>query len=241
VAIAHGSELVSPPTASAANTTAGNWDTSFTPGATPNGVCVIIAQGNNSSADQITSVVYGTGAGAVTLTRRRFQAKSTGEAGGIYIYWAGDGQTFPSGAQTVRVTRTGTTGMRLMISTMTVGVGKQVQLDSDNGGSSDSQANPSWTHSSLVNDVVAYLGIYSGLTTMTATPATNWTLQASKDEGAWGTGWARRTLATAGSLGAGWTAGTADDFVGASAAFKEGDPPAAAEGFLRRRGPNYRR
>lgn len=228
MAIAHAEQFIG-----AANATAGNYDTSCAATVTPNGVVVIIAQGGTgANADVVTSVAYGIAGGAVTLTRRLFVSKATGEVGGVYIYWAGDGSTFPSGTQTVRVVRTGTVSVRAQIATMTVAGGKQVQVDNSGSGSSDSVANPSWTHASLVNDVVAYEGIFSGLTTMTNTPATNWTLQNSFDEGAWGRGWARRTLATAGSLGSGWTAGTADDFVGASASFKEGDPPPAV--FLRR-------
>lgn len=220
MAIQHDSEVLG-----AANTTAGNYDTSITPTNTPNGVCVIIEQAT-LTGDSVTSVTYGIGAGAVALTRRRFDTEST-EAGGVYIYWAGDGQTFPSGAQTVRVVRTGTNNLRAMISTMIVAGGKQVQFDSEGTGSSVGVANPSWTHTSLVNDVVAYLGIHSGLNTMTTTPATNWTLQGSQDVTATGRGFARRTLATAGALAPGWTAATSDDFVGSSIAFKEGDPPPA--------------
>lgn len=222
MAIAHGSEVLG-----ADNSAAGNYDTSITPGATPNGVCVIIVVG--STSDLVTSVTYGTGAGLVALTRRDFRTEST-EAGGVYVYWAGGGNVFPSGAQTVRVVRTGTTNMRAAISTMTVAAGQQVDVDSNQFGTSTSVANPSWTHISLVNNVVAYEGIHSGLTSMTNTPATNWTLAPTpgfQDVGAFGRGWARRTLATAGALAPGWTAGTADDFVGCSIAFKEVPPPVA--------------
>jgi hypothetical protein len=220
MAIAHDSEILG-----IANTVAGSYDTSITPASTPNGVCVIIV--GNSASDLVTSVVYGISGGAVALTRRRFDTEST-EAGGVYIYWAGDSNVFPSGAQTVRVTRTGTTSLRAAISTMTVAAGKVVAVDSDGSGLSASVANPSWTHASLNSGVVAYLGIHSGLTSMTNTPAASWTLAPTpgfEDYGAQGRGWARRTLATAGSLGAGWTASTADDFVGASVAFWETDPP----------------
>lgn len=211
----------------AANTVAGNYDTSITPAAAPNGVCVIIV--GNSTTDLVTSVTYGIAGGAVTLTRRRFDVESpVTEAGGVYIYWAGDSAVFPSGTQTVRVARTGTTSLRAAIWTMTVAGGQQVQFDSEATGQSASVANPSWTHTSLVSDVIAFLGIHSGLTTMTNTPATNWTLAPTpgfEDYGAQGRGWARRTLATAGALAPGWTAATADDYVGASIAFKEAAPP----------------
>jgi hypothetical protein len=212
--IAHDSEILG-----AVNTAAGNYDTSITPANTPSGVCVIIVCGSVSNL--VTSVTYGTGAGAVTLTRRRFNTEAT-EAGAVYIYWGAG--TFPSGTQTVRIVRTGTTDMRAAISTMTAAAGMTAGVDSDATGTSASVANPSWTHSSLHDNVVAYLGIHSGLQTMTSTPAASWTLAPTpgfQDVGAIGRGWARRTLATAGALAPGWTASTADDFVGSSVAFYE--------------------
>jgi hypothetical protein len=225
MAIAHQTEVLG-----AANT-ATPYDISITPAAAPNGVCVIIVCG--SVSDLVTSVSYGTGAGAVPLPRGAspygFATEAT-EAGGVYIYWAGDSAVFPSGTQTVRITRTGATDMRAVVSTMTCAAGQVVALDSGATGTSASAANPSWTHTSLVNNVVAYLGIHSGLQTMTTTPATNWTLQGSQDVGAIGRGWARRTLATAGALAPGWTAATADDYRGCSIAFKEAAPPPPPSG-----------
>jgi hypothetical protein len=241
VAIAIGTGNIWP-----AQNTATPYDAAITPGATPNGVCVIIIQ--TTVTDMVTSVSYGTGGDAVTLTRAAspygFATEAT-EAGAVYIYWAGDGATFPSGTQTVRVVRTGTTAIRMVVWTMTVTAGQQVQLDNGGTGTSASVANPSWTHSSLVNNVVAFLGIHSGLQTMTTTPATNWTRAVgnttSEDISGTGRGWAERTLATAGSLGAGWTAGTADDFVGCSISFKEAAPPPAGGRPLQRRQPRQRR
>jgi hypothetical protein len=217
VSIAHGSEILG-----AAHTAPGNYDTSITPAATPNAVCVIPIN-STSVSDVITSAAYGIAAGAVTLTRRRFDTEAT-EPGGVYIYWAAG--VFPSGAQTVRIIRTGTDNLRVAISTMTVTdpVNFTVAVDSDATGTSASVANPSWSHTSLVNNVVAYEGIHSGLQTMTNTPATNWTLAPTpgfEDVGVIGRGWARRVLATAGALAPGWIAATADDFVGSSVAFKE--------------------
>jgi hypothetical protein len=226
VAIAHQTEVLG-----AANTTTTNYDISITPAAAINGVVVIIEQ-NAVTADQITSVTYGITTGAVPLVRAAspygFAVDNT-EAGGIYIYWAGDSTVFPSGAQTVRIVKTvAATNTRAAVATMTVAAGKVVALD--NGGTSGSvasQANPSWTHASLVNNVMAYLGIHSGLTTMTNTPATGWTLQSFTDIGQQGCGFARLTSATntAGSLSAGWTAATSDDWAGGSISFKEADPP----------------
>lgn len=222
MAIAHDSEILG-----AANSAAGNYDTSITPTNTPNGVCVFIVD-SSSASDVVTSVVYGTGAGAITLSRFAFQTETT-EPGGVFGYWAGGGNVFPSGAQTIRIARTGTDNLRAAISTMTVAAGQQVAIDlAFATGTSASASNPSWTHTSSVNNVVAYLAIHSGLNAMTNTPATNWTLAPTpgfEDVGNFGRGWARRTLATAGALAPGWTAGTADDYVGVSIAFKEASPP----------------
>lgn len=219
MAIAHGSEILG-----AANSTAGNYDTAITPAATPNGACVVIVN-CTSTSDVVTSVAYGAGAGAVSLTRIRFDTEAT-EPGGVYLYWAGDSAVFPSGAQTVRVVRTGTNNLRAAISTMTVTAGQQVAVDSHATGTSAS-AVPAWTHTSLTDNVVAYLGIHSGINAMTLAPATNWTggpTPGFEDVGNFGRGWARRTLATAGALAPGWTT-AADDYVGCSIAFKEAPPP----------------
>ena len=212
--IAHDSEILG-----AANTTAGNYDTSITPASTPNAVCVIIV--GNSTVDLVTTVTYGISAGAVMLTRRRFDTEST-EAGAVYIYWAAG--TFPSGTQTVRIGRTATTSLRAAISTMTVAAGMTVAIDTDAAGTSASVANPSWTMTTTDPVTSCYLGIHSGLTTMTSTPASGWTLAPSpgfEDYGAQGRGWARQLLTPAGAAAPGWTASTADDFVGSSIAFKE--------------------
>lgn len=213
MAIAHDSEILG-----AANAAAGNYDTAFTPTNTPNGVCVIIV--GNSVTDLVTSVSYGISTGAVQLTRRRMNTEST-EAGAVYIYWANG--TFPAGTQTVRIVRTGTTSLRAAISTMTCAADSQILVDSDATGLSASAANPSWNQTVVAANVVAYEGIHSGLTSMTSTPATGWTLAPTpgfEDYGAQGRGWARRAAA-AGVLACGWIAGTADDFVGSSIAFYE--------------------
>lgn len=213
--IAHDSEVLG-----AANSTAGNYDTPITPANTPAGVCVIICD-ESSANDVVTSVTYGISTGAVTLTRRRFNSEST-EPGAVYIYWAAG--TFPAGAQTVRIARTGTDNIRAAISTMTVAAGMTVAVDTDTSGSSVSIANPSWTMTTIAATTACYLGIHSGLNAMTSTPAANWTLAPSpgfEDTGTQGRGWARRLMSSAGSAAPGWTASTADDFVGSSIAFKE--------------------
>jgi hypothetical protein len=217
--IAHDSEILG-----VANTASGgNYDTSITPTNTPNGVVVIVV---NSTAvtDNITGVTYGISTGAVTLTRRRFNTEAT-EPGGVQIWWAG-GVTFPAGAQTVRVAKlaANTNNIRAYVATMTCAAGQQVSVDTDSTGTSASIANPSWTMTTTAATTACYLGIHSGITTMLNTPATNWTLGGSpgfEDVGAVGRGWARRSAVAAGNQAPGWTLATADDFVGASIAFKE--------------------
>jgi hypothetical protein len=210
--IAHDSEALG-----VANTTAGAYTTAITPANPPNGVCVIVV--GNSTSDLITSVTYG----GIALTRRRFDTEST-EAGAVYIYWGA--AAFPSGAQNVVCNRTGTTSLRAAISTMTVTdpANFTIAVDSDATGTSASVTNPSWAMTTAAATTCCYLGIHSGLTTMTSTPAANWTLAPSpgfEDYGAQGRGWARRALSSAGAAAPGWTAATADDFVGSSIAFKE--------------------
>jgi hypothetical protein len=223
--IAHDSEILG-----AANSAAGNYDTAITPAATPAAVCVIIAD-DTSASDVITSVTYGISAGAVTLTRRRFDTEAT-EPGGVYIYWAAG--TFPAGTQTVRIARTGTDNIRAAISTMTAAAGMTVAVDTDGTGSSASVANPAWTMTTGAATTACYLGIHSGLNAMTSTPAAGWTLAPSpgfEDIGNQGRGWARRLMTTAGAAAPGWTASTADDFVGSSIAFKEVPVPLAGHVF----------
>jgi hypothetical protein len=232
MAINHSEFLVHPATGSAQDATSGNYDIAFTPSVAPQAVCVIIVQGSSSTGsdtDIISSVTYGISVGAVPLARRRSDSKATGESGRVYVYWAAG--PFPAGAQTIRIVTTGTIGRRVGISTMTTTVPSSfgVDADADNGFTSDSQLNPSWTLATAASvNTVCYEAIHSGITTMTATPATGWSLQASKDEGAWGRGWANRSF-TGGNLTCGWTVG-ADDVVGSSISFKEIPAPISGGG-----------
>jgi hypothetical protein len=209
--IAHDSEVFG-----AAHSTAGAYTTAITPTNPPAGVCVIIVQGGVVT-DLVTSVTYG----GVLLTRRRFDTEAT-EAGGVYIYWGAG--TLPTGVQNVVVNRTGTANLRAMISTMTVAAGRIVAIDTDAVGSSAAIVNPSWTLTTAADPNACYLGIHSGLQTMTTTPATNWTLQGSDDIGNTGRGWARRIMTPPGNAAPGWTAATSEDYVGSAVAFKETTP-----------------
>lgn len=223
----------------AANTASGgNYDTAITPAAAPNGVVVIVVN-VTAVTDVVTGVAYGIAGGAVNLTRRRFNTEAT-EPGAVDIWWAG-GVAFPSGAQTVRIAKltANTNNIRAWICTMTCAAGQQVAVDTDATGTSASAANPSWTMTTIAASTECFEGIFSGLTAMTATPATNWTLAAGQggvadDTGQQGRGWARRTMAAAGAAAPGWTAATADDYVGASIAFKEVPLPPAPTIPLRR-------
>jgi hypothetical protein len=233
VAVNHNNETIG-----ANNVAAGNYDIAIIPGVTPAAVCVIICQGSSatgSDSDLVTSVTYGIAAGAVTLTRLRADTKATGEAGRAYVYWAAG--VLPAGNQTLRVVRTGTVSMAACVNTMTVTVPASftVAADADNGFTSDSQLNPSWALATSASvNTVCYQGMFSGLATLPTTPATGWAQQGMVDPGQWGYVWARRTAA-GGSVACGWTA-SADDVVGASAAFKEvAIPPAATQAPAPRR------
>ena len=221
MAIAHQSEILG---ASQAGTGAQiNYDTAITPAAAFNGVCIIIGQ-TGSVADSVVSVTYGIAAGAVPVTERRFNTDPT-EPGAVYIYWAA-GVTFPTGAQTVRIVRTGASGitLRAAIYTMTVAAGQQVAVDVDNSAVSASAANPTVTLTTTVVTTQCYAGLYSGITTMTNTPATGWTgapTPGFDDVGAFGRGWERRFFSTGpGNAAPGWTL-SADDYVISAIAFKE--------------------
>lgn len=207
--IAHGTEVQG-----IANVAAGAYTTAITPASAPAGVCVIIVQ-SGAATDLVTSVTYG----GVVLSRRRFDIETT-EPGAVYIYWGAG--NLPTGAQNVVVNRTSTTSLRCVISTMTVAAGQTVGVDIDSSGTSVSGANPLWTMTTLASTTACYLGIHSGLTTMTSTPATNWTLQGvAEDRGSDGRGWARRLSVASGDVAPGWISATADDYVGSSIAFKE--------------------
>jgi hypothetical protein len=216
--IAHQAEVLGVANTGAA---ASNYDTSITPAAAPNGVVMIVVN-SSTVGDAITSAAYGISTGAVQLSRRRFDTEST-EAGGVQIWWAG-GVTFPAGAQTVRIVKANGDNVRAYVATMTCAAAQQVTVDTDATGTSASVANPSWAMTTIAATTACYLGIHSGITTMLNTPATNWTLAGSpgfEDVGAVGRGWARRSAVAAGNQLPGWTLATADDFVGASVAFKE--------------------
>jgi hypothetical protein len=211
--IAHDSEVLG-----AANTAAGNYDTAITPTNPPDGACVIIV--GNSNVDLVTSASYGTAAGAVLLTRRRFNVEIS-EIGAVYIYW---GTGLPTGTQTIRIVRTGSVSLRAAISTMTVAAGMAVAIDTDATGGPGPVANPSWAMTTTDPTTQCYLGIHSGLQAMTNTPASNWTLAPTpgfEDYGSQGRGWARRAATSAANQLPGWASGTSEDFVGASIAFKE--------------------
>lgn len=231
-------------TLGAANSAAGNYDTAIAaPASTPNGLCAIILQ-TGSVADLVTSAAYGILAGAVPLTERRFVPMTgVGEACAVYLYWA-SGVAFPAGAQTFQVVRTGTNRMQVAVCPMTVAAGQQVSVDFDTSSVVPAgAANPSWNHTTVAAPTECYMGIVSGLQTMTTTQATNWlSIGTAVDTTSQGVGWARRTMNPAGNALPGWIAATAEDYAGASISFKEAPLPVAVAGRRRQRGlPHYRR
>jgi hypothetical protein len=219
MAIAHQAEILG----AAHTASGGNYDTSITPAAAPNGVCVVII---NSTAvtDNVISVTYGITGGAVPLTERRFNTEST-EPGGIFIYW-GSGVTFPAGLQVVRIAKLAgnTNNIRAAIYTMTVAAGQQVSVDADASAFSASAANPTVALNTTVATTQCYMGLHSGINALTSAPATGWTAAPTpgfEDVGNFGRGWARRAFTTGpGNAAPGWTI-AADDYVISAVAFKE--------------------
>ena len=202
-------------TAGVAYAAIGTQTISHVASASARGACVLIEQAG-TTADEVSSVTYG---GAV-MTRLRFDTEAT-EAGAVYEYWL-DGVA--GGTQNVAMTTIAATNKQLVVSTMTVSSGSSVAVAGHNTGTSASVINPAWSITGLTAATVltAFEVIHSGLQTMTTTPGGSWTLISSTDLGAVGRGFARQQVASSGtSLVCGWTAATADDFVGASVAFKE--------------------
>ena len=205
-------------TTAAAYSSTGTQTTSHPASASARAAVVLIHL--TGTADQVSGVTYG----GVAMARLGFNTEAT-EAGGVYIYFL-DGIT--GGTQNVAMTTTGTAAKRLSVSTMTVAATKMVAVAGAGyaTGTSASVANPSWNITGLTpaEPVVAYEVIHSGLQTMTATPQTTpaWTLITSTDLGSIGNGFARIANTPASTtLACGWIAATADDYVGASVAFKE--------------------
>lgn len=209
-------------TVAAAYASTGTQTTSHPGSAMARAVVVLIDQ-NGTATDEVSGVTYG----GVAMARLDSNSEAT-EAGRTYGYFL---SLPPQGTQNVAMTTTAATDKQLMVATML----------SDNGiirhwgtgsGSSASVANPSWTVSAGVGGseasgstgqkIEAYEVIHSGLTTMTNTPATSWTLISSTDLGAQGRGFARQTVASSAStLTCGWIAATADDYVGQAHVFYE--------------------
>jgi hypothetical protein len=198
------------------NTVAGNFDISCSQAQDAHGVCVLVEQ-FGAVTDLITTVDYD----GAPLARVRMDTEAT-EAGAVYIYWAA-GTWLAGTARTLRIARTGTNNLGAVVAMMktTTPAAFAIALDTSATGTSASASNPSWTmNTAAATNTVCYEVIHSGLTSMTATPATGWNLLGSLDTGAQGRGFAQRNF-TGGALTCGWTAGTADDFVGASVSFME--------------------
>lgn len=215
--IAHDTQTVATAYAST-----GTQTTSHAGSANTKAAVVLIAQ-NGTATDEVSGVTYG----GVAMKRLDSNSEST-EAGRTYTYYL---LNPPTGTQDVAMTTTASTNKQLMVATMTGDKFKTIKLAGalpcSFFGTSASVANPSWNITGLVagTKLEAYEVIHSGLTTMTNTPATGWTLISSTDLGAQGRGFARQSVASQSgtTLASGWTAATADDFVGQSVAFYEDD------------------
>ena len=174
----------------------------------------------SGTTDEISGVTYG----GTNMVRAGSNSEST-EAGRVYIYYL---LNPPQGTQQVIITSTGSTAKRYVVGSMTCAAGAEIRVAGAGyaTGTSSSVANPTWNITGLTASeaVLAYEVIHSGLQTMTTTPRSSpaWTRITSNDLGAIGNGFAYISNTPSGTtLASGWTAATADDYVGASIAFRE--------------------
>lgn len=190
----------------------GTWTISHA-GGTCRAVCVQLVM-LTASENEPSDFAYG----GVALTQLREDLGIGDEGGKVITYWA---DNVPTGTQNLVGTSNGTNHKRLTVSTMSSGAGTTIGVDSSNLLASANTANPTFTlaTSAATNTVIFEAG-FTGLQTITSTPATGWTLQAAQDPGSFGFAWARNT-GTGGNVTCGWQASTVDDWVLTAIAFKE--------------------
>jgi hypothetical protein len=220
--VAHDAE-----TQTAQMTTAAAHDTTHTPVGTPKGVVVIIAQAQLTT-DEISGVTYG----GVAMTRvlKQNRAGSATETGCIYIYFLGS--AIPTGAQTVRITSTGTLNKRAVISTVTSS--GDTAVDASAGGSSNQGADPSLAlpFSEALNDAMVYYALQTGLAAPVTTVQAGGTHQFGHDAGSESAMWARKAVEAGASTTMGYTAAS-DDWTQAGVVIKGAAAAAFPSGVLR--------
>lgn len=124
--------------------------------AAPRGVLVLIVI-NGASTDVVSAVTYG----GVALTRAATAADTAGEAGRVYAYFLGSG--VPAGAQTVSVTRSGTSAMYCYAMAFDAGGNTEIAAS---GVLQEDRANPQVTLTTTAASL-RYVAINSGLANTT--------------------------------------------------------------------------
>lgn len=176
-----------------------------TPVGTPRGVLVAVVE--NAATDEVTSVTYG------SLTLQEVAGSpnlhTTGEVGGVHVFFAGE--AIPTGAQTVTV-NVGAGAIDKRAGVWTVTADRDCSLaDVDATINSDSLANPSVTLELAGRAAIALICFHSGQQQSTGiTPLSGWTGQLENDFGAQQGAWYRGPVLTSADITAGWTQ-TAED------------------------------
>jgi hypothetical protein len=226
---------------SATDTVSFTADTSWSHPGAASGVKAVVAliTQPQGSADEVVGITYG----GISLTRVRSDARTVTELMRTYVYY-GD-SAIPQGTQTVAVDVNAATNKHGFVFTILAAAGKNVVVDANNGQDLGIIANPSITvtHSGTLSGWAGLaVHCYGGSSVVTTGLQTGETYQAGHDPGvAVGMVYTRFGGADAASSTYGYTTLASDDQLISALVLAEVDPPAAAEGFRRRRGPNYRR
>lgn len=191
-------------TGTTGSTSAGTFSWTHTPTGTPKGVMVVVF--TNDSVDLVTSVTYN---GVYMNKVCRAAVDSAGEFCHTQLYFLGAG--VPTGAQTVEVTRTGTSAMYAAAVTVTAGTDETeavgfVYLEGDGTLAEQSVTSTNGT-------ACRYAAITSGLSAVPGAGASSTSLGtgATIDYGVRVTGFVRETTTGSGARNIGFSSGTSDD------------------------------
>lgn len=130
----------------------GTIEGTHTPTGTPKGVVVAIVQ--DGSAEEVTAVTYG----GVSLKKEVFKGQATAEAGSSQFWFLGS--EIPTGAQTVKVTVSGSNTRA--VTCMTVTAGEDTKVAATGSTAEESATNPSVTLKTGAIETVTYGATFSG-------------------------------------------------------------------------------
>jgi len=130
----------------------GTIEGTHTPSGTPRGVVVAIVQ--DGSAEEVTAVTYG----GVALTKQVFKGQATAEAGSAQFWFLGSG--VPTGAQTVKVTVSGSNTRA--VTCMTLTGSEDLAVAATGSTAAESATNPSVSLETGNLETVAYGATFSG-------------------------------------------------------------------------------